>query len=55
MSQDIVPLARILPERRAVAVGATPPRRVLSRQQKAAVIVRYLLTEGTNPSDLGPA
>ena len=48
MSQDVVPLARILPERRAVAVGSAPPRRILSRQQKAAVIVRYLLTDGTS-------
>jgi flagellar motor switch protein FliG len=47
MSQDVVPLARILPERRA-AVGNALPRRMLSRQQKAAVIVRYLLTDGTN-------
>ncbi|TAG14639.1 MAG: flagellar motor switch protein FliG, partial [Rhodobacterales bacterium] len=48
MSQDIIPLARILPERRAVVTGGPPPRRVLSNRQKAAVIVRYLLTEGTN-------
>ncbi len=48
MSQDIIPLARILPERRAVAVGGPPPRRTLSNRQKAAVIVRYLLTEGTS-------
>lgn len=48
MSQDVVPLARILPERRAAAVGTALPRRMLSRQQKAAVIVRYLLTDGTS-------
>jgi flagellar motor switch protein FliG len=48
MSQDVVPLARILPERRTAAAGVTLSRRVLSPRQKAAVIVRYLLTEGTN-------
>lgn len=46
MPQDMVPLARITPERRAVAVPST--RRVLNPRQKAAVIVRYLLTEGTS-------
>jgi flagellar motor switch protein FliG len=49
VTQDIVPLARIVPERRAVAGNASAvPRRALSPRQKAAVIVRYLLTEGTN-------
>ncbi|AZL60576.1 flagellar motor switch protein FliG [Tabrizicola piscis] len=48
MSQDVVPLARILPERRTAASGVTLSRRVLSPRQKAAVIVRYLLTEGTS-------
>lgn len=45
MPQDMVPLARITPERRAVAVPSS--RRVLNPRQKAAVIVRYLLIEGT--------
>ena len=47
MPQDMVPLARITPERRIVAV---PPlaKRALTPRQKAAVIVRYLLTEGTS-------
>lgn len=47
MTQDIVPLARIIPERHAVAVSSSGGRRFLSSKQKAAVIVRYLLTEGT--------
>ena len=47
MPQDMVPLARITPERRIVAVPPLP-RRVLNPRQKAAVIVRYLLTEGTS-------
>ena len=47
MPQDMVPLARITPERRIVTV-APLPKRVLSPRQKAAVIVRYLLTEGTS-------
>ncbi len=47
MPQDMVPLARIAPERRIVAVPALP-KRVLTPRQKAAVIVRYLLTEGTS-------
>jgi flagellar motor switch protein FliG len=46
MPQDMVPLARIIPERRAVQV-APLPRRVLTPRQKAAVIVRYLLSDGT--------
>lgn len=47
MPQDMVPLARITPERRIVTVPP-PPKRVLAPRQKAAVIVRYLLTEGTS-------
>ncbi len=47
MPQDMVPLARITPERRVVTI-APPPKRLLSPRQKAAVIVRYLLTEGTS-------
>lgn len=47
MPQDMVPLARITPERRIVSVPP-PQKRVLSPRQKAAVIVRYLLTEGTS-------
>jgi flagellar motor switch protein FliG len=45
MAQDFTPLARIVPERRAVQLS-TLPRRGLTSRQKAAVIVRYLLTEG---------
>jgi flagellar motor switch protein FliG len=48
MTQDMVPLARIQPERRMVTAVPTLPRRVLTPGQKAAVIVRYLLTEGTS-------
>jgi flagellar motor switch protein FliG len=47
MSQDIVPLARILPDRRAAVAAPVTARRALSPVQKAAVIVRYLLTEGS--------
>ena len=48
MTKDIVPLARIFPDRRvASSQGAAAMRRVLNPRQKAAVIVRYLLTEGT--------
>ena len=47
MPQDMVPLARITPERRIVTVPP-PPKRVLTPRQKAAVIVRYLLTEGSS-------
>jgi len=47
MPQDMVPLARIIPERR-VAQVAPLPRRVLTPRQKAAVIVRYLLSDGTS-------
>jgi flagellar motor switch protein FliG len=48
LTKDIVPLARIFPDRRAVAGQDMPSRRVLTSRQKAAVIVRYLLTEGTS-------
>ncbi|WP_333817308.1 flagellar motor switch protein FliG [Tabrizicola sp.] len=47
MPQDMVPLARITPERRIVSVPP-PPKRALTPRQKAAVIVRYLLTEGSS-------
>jgi flagellar motor switch protein FliG len=48
VTKDIVPLARIFPDRRvASAQGAASMRRMLNSRQKAAVIVRYLLTEGT--------
>jgi flagellar motor switch protein FliG len=44
----MVPLARIVPDRRIVSVPpGTAPRRGLTLRQKAAVIVRYLLTDGT--------
>ena len=48
MTQDIVPLARITPERRAISLGAQGGRRVLTPRAKAAIIVRYLLTEGAS-------
>jgi flagellar motor switch protein FliG len=48
MPQDLIPLARIVPERRTTGTSASPVRRALSPRQKAAVIVRYLLTEGTS-------
>ncbi|MFN3994326.1 MAG: flagellar motor switch protein FliG [Tabrizicola flagellatus] len=47
MPQDMVPLARITPERRVVAVNPLP-RRVLTPRQKAAVIVRFLLSQETS-------
>lgn len=47
MPQDMVPLARITPDRRITTI-APLPKRVLTPRQKAAVIVRYLLTEGTS-------
>ena len=47
MPQDMVPLAQITPERRIVTVPP-PSKRALTPRQKAAVIVRYLLTEGTS-------
>ena len=46
MTQDIVPLARITPHRRAVVVQGNSGRRFLTPRAKAAIIVRYLLTEG---------
>lgn len=48
MTKDIVPLARIFPDRRTAAAQGLASRRVLTPRQKAAVIVRYLLTEGTS-------
>lgn len=51
MPQDSTPLARIVPQRRAIAaVPPTGSNRALTPRQKAAVIVRYLLTEGTSLS-----
>jgi flagellar motor switch protein FliG len=47
MSQEMMPLARMSQDRRALATDGFG-RRVLSPQQKAAVIVRYLLTEGAS-------
>lgn len=47
MPQDMVPLARITPERRITTIPPLP-KRVLTSGQKAAVIVRYLLTQGTS-------
>jgi flagellar motor switch protein FliG len=47
MAQDGVSLARIVPERRAIAAPG-PVGRVLTPRQKAAVIVRYLLTQGSS-------
>lgn len=47
MPQDLVPLARIFPDRRAVTISPTTTVRPgLTPRQKAAVIVRHLLTEG---------
>lgn len=48
MTKDIVPLARIFPDRRAVSPQGFSTRRVLNPKQKAAVIVRFLLTQGTS-------
>jgi flagellar motor switch protein FliG len=48
MTQDIVPLARITPQRRAVVVHGSSGRRYLTPRAKAAIIVRYLLTEGAS-------
>ena len=49
MSHDSLPLARITPERRGVSLSGQPGlRRILTPRQKAAVIVRYLLVEGTS-------
>lgn len=48
MPQDMLPLARIIPDRRIMAVPpGTAPRRGLTLRQKAAVIVRFLLADGT--------
>ncbi len=48
MSADLVPLARIFPDRRGVAISPTHTLRPgLMPRQKAAVIVRFLLTEGS--------
>lgn len=47
MSEDRHALARITPVPRMMSVASgAPVRRVLSARQKAAVIVRYLLSEG---------
>ena len=49
MTQHLTPLARIIPDRRIVTLH--PPVQVpkgLTPRQKAAVIVRYLLIDGTN-------
>jgi flagellar motor switch protein FliG len=48
VTKDIVPLARLFPDRRSAAAQGLSIRRVLTPKQKAAVIVRYLLTEGTS-------
>lgn len=48
MPQDLIPLARIMPERRPAGTASSFARRTLTARQKAAVIVRYLLTEGTS-------
>jgi len=48
MAQNGLSLARITPERRSVSVPEMPKSRGLTPRQKAAVIVRFLLTEGTN-------
>ncbi|WP_309664828.1 FliG C-terminal domain-containing protein [Tabrizicola sp.] len=48
MAQNGMTLARITPERRAVKLADPAAPRMLTRRQKAAVIVRFLLTEGTN-------
>ena len=45
MTQNLVPLARIFPDRRAITT--VQAKRSLTPRQKAAVIVRYLLTEGS--------
>jgi flagellar motor switch protein FliG len=47
MPQDMVPLARITPGTRISTVSGYP-NRALTPRQKAAVIVRYLLTAGTS-------
>lgn len=47
MPQDMVPLARITPETRISTLPGFP-KRGLTPRMKAAVIVRFLLTEGTS-------
>jgi flagellar motor switch protein FliG len=47
MAQNGLTLARITPEPRLAGITATPARKALTPRQKAAVIVRFLLTEGT--------
>jgi len=46
MPQELLPLARITPATRAVPLAHRGPSAGLSPRQKAAVIVRYLLTQG---------
>jgi flagellar motor switch protein FliG len=48
MAQNGLSLARIVPERRAVTLAVPVARKSLNPRQKAAVIVRFLLTEGTS-------
>ena len=47
MAQNGLQLARITPERRGLAAVQPPVKPALTPRQKAAVIVRFLLTEGT--------
>ncbi len=47
MAQNGLTLARIIPEQRLAGTSATLARKPLTSRQKAAVIVRFLLTEGT--------
>ena len=47
MPQDMVPLARMKPDSRISTLSGLP-KRGLTPRMKAAVIVRYLLTEGTS-------
>lgn len=49
MPQDLVPLARIFPDRRSVTISPTTTVRPgLTPRQKAAVIVRHLLIDGSS-------
>jgi flagellar motor switch protein FliG len=48
MSQDLVSLSRLSSDRRITGGLPASARRGLTPRQKAAVIVRYLLTEGTS-------
>lgn len=49
MPQDTTPLARIVPDRRIVPLHPpVPPRQGLTPREKAAIIVRYLLVDGTD-------